>query len=48
MDLYNIWLSMTLGSALSDGGEIAKLSVTPQQLYENRHSWHQYEIFTAK
>ncbi|MBE6887110.1 MAG: DNA-protecting protein DprA [Ruminococcaceae bacterium] len=48
MDLYNIWLSMTLGSALSDGGEIAKLSVTPQKLYENRHSWHQYEVFTAK
>ena len=48
MDLYNIWLSMTLGSACSDGSEIAKLSATPQELYENRHSWHKYEIFSAK
>lgn len=48
LDLYNIWLSMTLGSACADGGEIAKLAVTAKELYENRHSWHEYAVFTTK
>lgn len=48
LNLYNIWLSMTLGSCISDGGEIAKISATPQELYENRRSWHEYGVFSTK
>ena len=39
---------MTLGSCAADGGEIAKLDATPQELYENRHSWHEYDVFSTK
>ena len=39
---------MTLGTCLADGGEIARLNVTARELYENRHSWHQYEVFGAR
>ncbi len=48
MDLYNIWLSMTLGSCLGDGGEIARLGITPKELYENRRSWHEYDVFSTR
>ena len=47
-NLYNIWLSMTLGSCVTGGGDIAKLGVTPQELYDNRRSWHEYGVFGAK
>ena len=48
MDLYNIWLAMTLGTMVSNGGEIVKSGITPQELYENRKSWHNYDCFNAK
>ena len=48
MDLYNIWLAMTLGTAVSNGGEIVKAGITPRELYENRKSWHNYDCFTVK
>ena len=48
MDLYNIWLSMVIGANPSNGGEIVKANVSPQELYENRRSWHSYGIFSAK
>lgn len=48
MDLYNIWLAMTLGTMVSNGGEIAESGITPQELYENRKSWHNYDCFSVK
>lgn len=48
MDLYNIWLAMTLGTMVSNGGEIVQSGITPQELYENRRSWHNYDCFNAK
>lgn len=48
MDLYNIWLTMTLGTMVSNGGVIAQSGITPQELYENRKSWHNYDCFNAK
>ena len=48
MDLYNIWLAMTLGTMVANGGEIVKSGITPQELYENRKSWHNYDCFNAK
>ena len=48
MDLYNIWLAMTLGAMVSNGGEIAKSGLTPQELYENRKGWHNYDCFNPK
>lgn len=48
MDLYNIWLSMVLGSNIRDGCEIMKLYTTAKLLYENRKSWHDYGVFTSK
>ena len=48
MDLYNIWLAMTLGTMVSNGGMIAQSGITPQELYENRKSWHDYDCFNIK
>lgn len=48
MDLYNIWLVMTLGTMVANGGEIAKSAITPKELYENRKSWHNYDCFNTK
>ena len=48
MELYNIWLSMVIGSNPSNGGEIVKNNVPPAELYENRKAWHQYGFFTTK
>ena len=39
---------MTLGTMVSNGGEIADSGITPQQLYENRKSWHNYDCFNVK
>ncbi|MBQ7816585.1 MAG: DNA-processing protein DprA, partial [Oscillospiraceae bacterium] len=48
MDLYNIWLAMTLGTMVSSGGEIVKAGISPKELYENRKGWHNYDCFNAK
>lgn len=48
MDLYRIWLSVVLGSCVAESTEIAKLELTPQQLYEERRSWHKYAGFNIK
>ena len=48
MELYNIWLSMVIGANPSNGGEIAESGITPQELYENRKAWHEYDFFTVK
>jgi len=48
MDLYNIWLAMTLGTAVSNGGDIANSGISPKELYENRKSWHNYNCFNTK
>lgn len=45
MDVYNIWLAMVLGSAAANGGEIVKCGISPQELYQNRRSWHGYGCF---
>lgn len=46
MDLYNIWLSAVLGSNLKNGKEISELEADSRQLYEDRHRWHKYGVFT--
>jgi len=38
LDIYNIWLSMVLGSCAANGEEIARLGVTAKELYDNRSS----------
>ena len=48
MDLYNIWLAMSLGTMVSNGGEIVQSGITPQELYENRKNWHDYDCFNTK
>ena len=48
LDLYNIWLSIVLGSCVANGSEIARLGTTSKELYDNRSSWHIYDVFTAK
>ena len=48
MDLYNIWLSMVIGSNPSNGGEIVKSGAEPSELYENRKAWHSYGCFSAR
>lgn len=39
---------MTLGTMVANGGEIVQSGITPQELYENRRSWHNYDCFNAK
>ena len=39
---------MTLGTMVSNGGQIAASGITPQELYENRKGWHNYDCFNAK
>ena len=39
---------MVIGANPSNGGEIVKANVSPQELYENRRSWHSYGIFSTK
>lgn len=39
---------MTLGTMVANGGEIVKSGITPQELYENRKSWHNYDCFNAR
>ena len=48
MELYNIWLAMTLGTMVTNGDRIVKSGITPQELYENRKSWHNYDCFSTK
>lgn len=39
---------MVIGANPSNGGEIVKAAVPPQELYENRKSWHSYGVFGTK
>ena len=39
---------MTLGTMVSNGGGIVQSGIPPQELYENRRSWHNYDCFNAK
>lgn len=39
---------MTLGTMVANGGEIVQSGITPEQLYQNRRSWHDYDCFNIK
>ncbi len=39
---------MVIGANPSNGSEIVKRGIDPQELYENRRSWHSYGFFTVR
>lgn len=48
MEVYKLWLLMTLGSQCLNAIDIVKSEITPKEFYENRKNWHEYPFFTTK
>ena len=46
--LYDIWLTMAVGTNCPNGIDVAKSNISPKEFYNNRKTLHQYEFLTKK